>query len=1042
LVLKEDATNADAGALLSADALSNGELRRLTILCCDLVGSTELSERHDPERYRALVRQYQLLARDTIQQRYDGHIVSVKGDGFLAVFGYPHAHEDDTGRAVQAGLDLCHAMARISERAQRELGESLDLRVGVHRGLVYIDTDEDDVYGLAANLASRVEGLAVPGTVVITDEVRRLVEDRLEVTAGPPQTVKGVTEPIVPFTVVAGSFERVARRARTPLVGREPDLEHLRATWSDALSGRATRSPAIAIRGEAGIGKSRLALAVADDVRSSGSPVIELAGSQLHMGAGFHPLRVLIESRCAIDADMDAAERLRRLSAEAVSIGIDPKSAVPLLAPILGLAPGAGYEPVHAEGRKLFEEITAAACDYVLCCFGGAPGLLLVEDVQWLDASTVALLSELLVRGPSTLCIVLTSRGVLPVAVEHTIELEALSRDLCRRLIEELYPDGLPDGATASIIERSDGVPLYVEELARDVENPAPARRSVEHAEGVPDPLYEPLVAQLLSTTGGVAVAGAAATIGGVIDLALLRALVDLPDDALQLELDALTERAILVASEQGGLGLRFRHELLRVVAYDVQPPATRRQVHGRIADMLLLRVGDDDVVDWNLAAIHYERASRPEEAATAHANAADVARRRGALTEARDELGRSIELLVSLPEDRERTAREVSLRLRRGFLAMSAEGAGSSDAASDYERCLELAMADAQGDEMFSSLISLWAYHVSRSELDRARDVLEALRRSLYGPREWFRPANTAGFGMIEWFEGSFAAAFETLQSSADALGDDEENVDDVWFVPNDPTASIHTHLALAAFMCGDIVAADEAMTRSFARSATLAFPQGPWSTAYGRWLRSWMLTEQGRFDDAAADAGTLLDLGSRHGFDSWVMIAMTQMAAIDATRAVRADDADAAAGHASALSGLVGMWQALELRVFLPYYLTVLGSVSATAGDRDAALEHYAAAGALADATNMRFYAAETARRGALTAADRDERERRLGNALELARSQRAQPFVLRIALDLHDLDPHRAARVLEVAVGAFPPGASSSDVDDARARLSARL
>ena len=180
-VLLEDSSNRDAGELLAAEGSSNGELRRLTILCCDLVGSTELSERQEPERYRALVHRYQALCREIIEDRYDGHIVSVKGDGMLALFGYPAAHEDDTRRAVQAGFDLCRGMRLLSRQAQREVGEALDVRVGVHRGLLFIDIDEDDVYGLAANVTSRVEGLATPGTVVITDEVRRLVDDRFEV---------------------------------------------------------------------------------------------------------------------------------------------------------------------------------------------------------------------------------------------------------------------------------------------------------------------------------------------------------------------------------------------------------------------------------------------------------------------------------------------------------------------------------------------------------------------------------------------------------------------------------------------------------------------------------------------------------------------------------------------------------------------------------------------------------------------------------------------------------------------------------------------
>ena len=200
-VLSEDATNADAEELIAFDGASDGEMRRLTILCCDLVGSTELSERHEPERYRGVVRRYQMIAREIIEERYGGHIVSVKGDGYLALFGHPVAHEDDTRRAVQAGLDLCRAVERLSRQAQRQLNETLDVRVGVHRGLLYIDLDIDDVFGLAANLGSRVEGLAEPGTVVVTESVRRHVADHFRLEMGTEHFVKGVTEPVLPYTV-------------------------------------------------------------------------------------------------------------------------------------------------------------------------------------------------------------------------------------------------------------------------------------------------------------------------------------------------------------------------------------------------------------------------------------------------------------------------------------------------------------------------------------------------------------------------------------------------------------------------------------------------------------------------------------------------------------------------------------------------------------------------------------------------------------------------------------------------------------------------
>jgi hypothetical protein len=633
----------------------------------------------------------------------------------------------------------------------------------------------------------------------------------------------------------------------------------------------------------------------------------------------------------------------------------------------------------------------------------------------------------------------MTTRDVAPSGARTVVELQALPEDVCVELLATLKPEGFLPGERERLVVRSDGVPLYLEELARDWGNSSTDVGPVNDDGDIPDALYEPLVARLRSAPNGVVVAGACATLGRPVDRAVLSALVDLSPDEISAALQALVAANILVTAD-GGEEFSFRHDLVRSVAYDVQPPGLRRLVHGRVADLLVL-VGDDGgVVDWNSAASHYDEARRPLDAIRGHSEAADQARRRGALTEARSQLGQSIDLIVQLPHGPDRAAREASLRLQRGFLAMSAEGAGSAEAARDYARCLELAMTNAQGDEMFSSLISLWAYHLSRAELDRSRDVLETLRSTLDGPRATFRPANRAGYGMISWFEGDFVTAREILESAAeevDRAGIDEKAVE-LWFVPNDPIVAIHTHLALARFMVGDTAGADTEMARGVTLASGLDFPQGPWSMAYGAWLRAWMLTERGEHERASEAVVELMDLSVRHGFDSWTMIGMTQQAAIDATRAVSEGcDAEVAAAHAVALAGLIGMWQAVELFLFLPYYLTVLAAALAGAGDGGSASQRLQEARALAEGTNMRFYAAETARRAAHLETDRGARVDQLRRALELARSTGARPFELRVALDLCDLDDE-CVSLLDEALERFAPGAASPELDVARARL----
>lgn len=979
-----------------------GELRRLTIMFCDVVGSTELSGRQEPETYRELMRGYRAACRDVIESRFEGHIVQLKGDGTLSTFGFPVAHENDAERAVRAGLALVRAVRELTSTT----GEPLDVRVAVHHGPVYLDFDDDDIYGLAANVGARLHALADPGTVVVSDEVRLLVADHFEIEASDPQVVKGVAEPVRPFRVVGERAVPVRRMWSAPLVEREDELERLRQAWARAAAGTAGRATGVLVHGDAGVGKSRLVAALADEARDANAPVVDLHGSPFHVDAGFHPIRSLVEARCGIDDDADGADRLDCLTREVADVGLDRSATVPLLAPVLGIDPSAGYDQAATEGRKLEELVARAVLGYLVACTRGHPAIVVAENLHWYDDATRALLADLVRLGPGSLLVVGTSRSRERGPWE-TIELHPLTLAGRFELIDALA-DRLTEQDRLALASRSAGIPLYVEELVRAgaVPHPVAADGPAPTPGSVPSVLYEPLVARLYATPAALPVAAAAAAAGQEVDRSLLAATMSIPVEELDSPLRALVDAQVLEPIEERPGRYRFRHELLREVAYELQPPSWRRKVHNRLCDLL----ARDESSDWHVIASHCELADRYSEAAAAYENTAEWARRRGALDEARADLTRAIELVVQLADDAERDHREVQLRLRRGFLAMSAEGAASAEASADFERCLELAAADPRGDDMFSTLISLWPYYLGRAELDRARAVTVTLRDSLGGKRDFFRPHNRGGFGILDWFAGDFASAVEQLSAFPDDLAgsDGEDVVAAIWFVPNDPTVAMLVHLALARFMAADPAGADESLARARAVAAPLDFPQGPWSAAYATWLGSWMWIEAGRLDLADKELADLRDASARHGFDSWELIASTQTEVLEAMRTLQSGTADAAAlsAHADALSGHIEVWQMLELHVFLPFYLTTIGALLAAAGDANGAFERYDESLELAQRTGMRFYDAETKRRVAHLAPDQEAVAAALSNALDLARSQAARPFELRIARDLREL------------------------------------
>ncbi len=1009
-----------------------GELRRLTILFSDVVESTELSGRWDPETYRELMRDYRSACREVIEARFEGHIVQVKGDGILAIFGFPVAHENDSERAVRAALALVRAVANLS--ARDAVDAQLGVRVGVHHGPLYVDFDEDDVYGLAANVGARLQSIAAPGTVVVSEEVRELIGDRFTIEAGEPQNVKGLAEPLQPFRVVGERRVPARRSWLTPLVEREAPLGQLREAWSEVEAGGATS--AIAIVGDSGVGKSRLLAAFIDDPCCAGARTAELRGSPFHSDDGFHPLRSLIEERCGVDADTDGAIRLERLAAELTGLGLDTPRALPLLAPLLGIAPSAGYESVPAEGLKLAEQVADAARLYLTACTAGSRAVVIAEDLQWFDAATRGVLEALVAGGTGGLMVLATSREGVD-APWQPVELAPLSQAGCLALIDALE-DVDDETDRLALAARSDGIPLYLEELARShAASPPPGEQAVPLPGSVPAVLYEPLVARLYATPAALPVAATVAAAGQEVDRSLLKATIALPDEALDTTLRSLVDARILVTAEDRADRYHFRHELLREVAYELQPPSWRRTVHSRLCDHLTR----EEPGDWRVLAAHFERAERYQEAAHAYRQTAEAARRRGALEEARTHLARAIELIQHAPG--EHADLEVDLRLRRGFLAMSLEGAGSTDASADYERCLELAAADPRGDAMFSTLMSLWSYYLSRGELDRARDTSTTLRAALAGSRSYYRPQNLAGFGMLDWFAGDFPAAIDTLDKATRELAVIGEygDISPMWFVPIDARSAMYVYLAVARFMTADLEGADASLARAHEITANLDFPQGPWSADYAHWLGSWMWIESGRFEDADAALGAMRSSSEAHGFANWQLIGAAQAAALESLAALRSGESDTGvlSEQAAALGGFISFWEALELRVFLPFYVTTCGALLAACGDLEGARARYEESRGLAARTGMRFYDAETARRAAHLAAEPALAIAALHEALAIAQAQGARPFELRIALDLHEHLGEEASEPLKQAVAAFPPSAVTIDLERARARLS---
>jgi class 3 adenylate cyclase/tetratricopeptide (TPR) repeat protein len=1027
-VLAVDRSNPDAGELLAAPD-DGGEIRRLTMLFADLVDSTALSTRIEPEVYRTVVGRY----RDEVLQvvnRYEGHIGSTKGDGLLAEFGHPKAHENDAHRAVQAGLDITREISALSERVRRRFGFDISVRVGIHRGLVYLDTAQDDVFGFGANLAARMCNLAEPGTVVVSETIERLVRDEFDLEALPPKAVKGVDGLMVHYRAVAE--REVKSSPRGFLVGRGRELSFLQERWAEATAGTlATRG--IALEGEGGIGKSRLAYAAVDVATQTGAVVLELFGSPFHNDVGLRPVRRLLERRCGIRRDSDPADRLCKLEAEIQQRSLDPAAVVPLLAPVLGIGPESGYEPVHASGVRLYGQIAEGIHAYLLACLGTGPGLVLAEDMHWFDEDTVEVVQALLREDRGGLLVIMTARKLPPLAgTSQVFELKPLSDLEADKLVLSLNPEMRPEERRA-VLERCDGIPLFIEEVvAKLKEQPFDGSESAR----VPDTLYETLFARLRSSTNALLVVEAAALIGSRIEQSLLLSVVDLDEHDVDEVIQQLTRTRVLTPI--GKNSWRFHHELLREVAAELSPPSVRLRLHSRIADALVTTAADG-TPEWPLVAHHYESAERFDEAATAYEQASADARRRGALNEARTYLNRALQDIGRLAPGPKRDRREIAARLESGFLASAAMGHASTEAAAEFERCLQLIGA-APGRELYATLNALWSYYTARGDLRRGTRLLESLGARVEGVSDISRGATVAVTGILAGFRGEFDAARQTLERAAAGLKDVETPEMKTWYTPNDPFAGMYSFLALTRFLQGDLSGAEAALGQMEARCEKLGFPHGSFSLCYGRSIEAWMRDEAGQHDRGVEIAEQLAVLAQRFGFDEWAMVAASEQAVGRALAALAAPDTEPAAlaAHIETMTNVVQTWRAFDVKTFLAFYDAVLARLLIAAGESQAARERVELALKMAEDTWIQFYDAELLRLRAHTLDDPDARHTQLRAAIELARAQGSLVFELRGAADDFELIGEPARASLVEAASRFPSDQTWPELARARALL----
>ena len=710
------------------------ERRQITVMFVDLVGSTRMSVEVDPEVLGELLSRYKELVAHQIAAA-GGRVAKYLGDGVLAYFGWPHAREDAAETAIRCGFQIVDAVQGLKDHAERPL----QCRIGIATGLVVVGGEagegparEDSIAGEALNLAARLQALAPPGAIVISDATHRQVGQLFECERLADHALSGFSDPVRawrPLRQAAhASRFRAARSVRTSFVGREHELSLLADRWRTAAEGTGR---AVLILGEAGMGKSRLAEALQDRIADQPHGFATWQCSPYHQTKALYPIvEYLTMAASIIDADEPAArlEKLAQLLGESLT-PLD--EALALFAQILSIPPEAGYAPPELAPAPLRSATIAALCGWIRRVAALEPLLLLLEDAHWIDATTLELITRLV--GASADVPMLTVLTARPEFVSpwsgrpdvSIIGLDRLNHRDCEILVRELAAGATSQSDTVKeIVSRSDGNPLFVEELSAAVFDP-----HVATAQAVPDSLQSSLMARLDQLGGAKHTAQLCSVLGRRFARPLLAQVSDLAADALDADLALLLAHDVIRSAGALGEGrYEFKHALLRDAAYESLLLSERRRLHLACGRELETTFGDVARTEPELLAQHFRLAGMAQQAATYAEQAGDRAAAAHAMVEAASSYQEAVRQSELLPDDRERDRRILALLLKLGPAFVVLKGIQSPELKEIYLRAELLSRAVGDGDALFKSVWGLWFNANVAGELDQAAAFAQEL--------------------------------------------------------------------------------------------------------------------------------------------------------------------------------------------------------------------------------------------------------------------------------------------------------------------------
>jgi TOMM system kinase/cyclase fusion protein len=1052
------------GASPGGPAPPEAERRQLTVMFCDLVDSTRLSSQLDPEEYRDVVRAYHAACTEVIR-RYDGHIAQLLGDGLLVYFGWPQAHEDDAQRAVRTGLGILTAIGDLNKSLQQGKGIQLALRVGIHTGLVVVGEmggagrQEQLALGEAPNIAARIQGLATPNMVVLSDATYRLVQGYFQCQDLGAQALRGITESMHIYHVLgeSGATSRLdiaQPRGLTPLVGRESEVTLLLERWQQVKAGH---GHVVLLTGDAGIGKSRLVQMLKEHVANEPHMRWECRSAESSQNTALFPLTDLFQRLLRFQPEDTPNEKLGKLEQMLSQYRLPIKESVPLLAPLLSLAlPEHRYPPLNVSPHRQRQKALKAIVSILLELAEHHPVLFIVEDLHWTDPTTLELLGLLLDQTPTaSLLVLLTCRPYFHPAWHHRSYLTEITVNrLSHAQVEQIVID-MTDGKTfpaevlQQILAKTDGVPLFVEEMTKALLEFGHLKEVAGHYEltrslrelTIPVTLQDSLMARLdrLVTAKGIAQIGA--TIGRQFSYVLLQTVSQLDEATLQRELGRLVETELLY---QRGLLPQstyvFKHALIQDAAYESLLKSTRQHYHQRISQVLEAQFPEMVEAQPELLAHHYTEAGLIEHSVAYWYKAGQRASERSAHVEAMAHLRQGLELLKSLPEAPERVQREVDMHLALGASLFATQGYAAPEVQQTYARARQLCHHLDDPHQLFPALRGLWNYYHVRAELQTAHtlgDQLLTLAQQARDPAMLIAAHRAVGTTLF-WM-GAVASA-QTHFAQGVALYDPTQHRASTFLYGEDAGVLCQSFAAWTLWCLGypDQGLAQSQQAVTFAQQSAHPFSLG-WVLSRATLIHQ--LRREERCTQERAEAA--ISLAQEQGFPQ---LRATGAILRSGTLAHQGQAQDGIAQLHQGLSAL----RATGAEIARPYYLALLAEAHGTMGQPEAGLTALAEALTLVDTTGERWYQAELYRlKGALllqqNADHQMEAETCFHQAIAIAQNQQAKSFELRAAASLSRLWQQHGKRqeardLLAPIYGWFTEGFDTADLHEAKALLDA--